>query len=63
MRLYDAQLELAGANQEKFVFGLHGFYNNVVSKVKKAGKQQEFAEFWELYPESKRKNASSSQNT
>lgn len=45
VRLYDAQLELAGANQEKFVFGLHGFYNNVVSKVKKAGKQREFAEF------------------
>lgn len=45
VRLYDAQLELAGANQEKFVFGLHAFYNGVVSKVKKAGKQQEFAEF------------------
>lgn len=45
VRLYDAQLELAGANPEKFVFSLHSFYNDIVSKVRKHNKQQEFVEF------------------
>lgn len=34
-RQYEAQLELAGANQERFVFGLHSFYNDLVAKVRK----------------------------
>lgn len=34
-RQYEAQLELAGANPERFVFGLHSFYNDLVAKVRK----------------------------
>jgi len=45
VRLYDAQLELAGVDPEKFIFGLHSFYNNVTSRVKKEGKLLEFAEY------------------
>lgn len=45
VKLYDSQLELAGANQEKFIFGLHSFYNNVSNKLKKENKYYEFAQF------------------
>lgn len=45
VKLYDAQIELAGAAPDKFVFGLHSFYNDVVSKVKKSGQYRELIEF------------------
>lgn len=34
-RQYESQLELAGANPERFVFGLHSFYNDLVAKVRR----------------------------
>ncbi len=34
-RQFEAQLELAGANPERFIFGLHSFYNDLVAKVRK----------------------------
>ena len=45
VRLFDAELELAGINQEKFIFDLHSFYNNVSNKIRKENKYQEFAEY------------------
>lgn len=45
VKLYDAQLELAGIDQDKFVFSLHSFYNSVSRKIRKEGKFREFAEF------------------
>lgn len=45
VRQYDAQLELAGANPDKFVFGLHSFYNTVTNRIRKEGRYVEFAEF------------------
>lgn len=45
VRLFDAELELAGINQEKFIFDLHPFYNNISNKIKKENKYQEFAEY------------------
>lgn len=45
VKLYDAQLELAGIDPDKFVFGLHRFYTSVSKKMRKEGKFREFAEF------------------
>lgn len=45
VRQYDAQIELAGAAPDKFVFGLHAFYNSIATQVKKNGTYREFAEF------------------
>lgn len=45
VKLYDAQLELAGIDQDNFVFSLHSFYNRVSTKIRKEGKFREFAEF------------------
>lgn len=45
VRLYEAQLELAGAAPDKFVFGLHGFYNDIAAKIKKSNRYRELAEF------------------
>lgn len=45
-RLYEAQIELAGANPEKFVFQLHSFYNDISSKIKKGNLYSEFFEFY-----------------
>lgn len=45
VRLFDAELELAGINQEKFIFDLHPFYNNISNKIRKENKYQEFAEY------------------
>lgn len=44
-RLYESQLELAKANEEKFVFGLHKFYNEAVHIIKKEDLYQPFFEF------------------
>lgn len=45
VRLYDSQLELAGIDPDKFVFGLHKFYNDIARELKKENKYYEFAQF------------------
>ncbi len=44
--LYENQIELAGANPEKFVFQLHKFYNDISNKIKKDNLYSEFFEFY-----------------
>ena len=45
-RAYEAQIELAGANPEKFVSGLHRFYNEMAQKIQR---QNLFDNFFEFY--------------
>ena len=45
-RLYEAEIELAGANPEKFFLTLHSFYNEVSNKIKKENLYQDFFEFY-----------------
>lgn len=45
IRLYDSQLELAALDQEKFIFGLHKFYNDISRELKTENKYYEFAQF------------------
>lgn len=45
IRLYDSQLELAALDQEKFIFGLHKFYNDISRELKEENKYYEFAQF------------------
>lgn len=45
-RPYEAQIELAGANPEKFFVGLHSFYNDISAKIKKNNLYQEFFEMY-----------------
>lgn len=45
IKMFDAELELAGADPEKFIFHLNSFYNDVSNKIKKENKYHEFAEF------------------
>lgn len=45
IRLYDSQLELAALDQEKFIFGLHKFYNGISRELKEENKYYEFAQF------------------
>lgn len=47
-RLYESQLELAGAAPEKFAKGLHKFYNEVSSKIKKNDLYEDFFDFVSL---------------
>lgn len=47
-RNYEAQLELACIDEEKFIFGLHKFYNNMAVKIKKENLWQEYFEFLAL---------------
>ena len=44
-RQIEGQLELAGANEEKFVLGLHAFYNNLSALIKKNHMEHEFCAF------------------
>lgn len=44
--LYESQIELAGANPEKFFVNLHSFYNEVSNKIKKNNLYQDFFEFY-----------------
>ena len=44
-RQIEEQLELAGANEEKFVLGLHAFYNNLSALIKKNHMEHEFCAF------------------
>ena len=43
--IYGTQLEIAWTNVDKFIFGLHSFYNNLARKVKKEHKEQSIADF------------------
>lgn len=45
-RAYEAQLELAGANPEKFAMGLHRFYNEMAHKIQKENQYDLFFEFY-----------------
>ena len=45
IRLFDSQLELAALDPEKFIFGLHKFYNDISRELKAEGKYYEFAQF------------------
>lgn len=47
-RLYESQLELAGAAPEKFAKGLHKFYNDVSNKIKKENRYADFFDFVSL---------------
>ena len=47
-RLYEAQLELAGAAPDKFAKGLHRFYNEVSIKIKKENLYADFFDFVSL---------------
>lgn len=44
-RQFESQLELAGANPERFVFGLHPFYNNFVAMVRREKRYGELFSF------------------
>ena len=44
-RLYEAQIELAGAAPEKFAKGLHKFFNEISSKIKKNALYEDFFDF------------------
>lgn len=43
--LYKSQLEIAWSDADKFVFGLHSFYNNLAGKIKKERKERDIADF------------------
>ena len=43
---YESQIELAGANPDKFVFGLHEFYTRMASKIRKEDLYDLFFEFY-----------------
>ena len=45
-RWYEAQLELAGANKEKFATGLHRFFTETAKKIQKNNLYDEFFEFY-----------------
>lgn len=45
-RAYEAQLELAGANPEKFAMSLHRFYNEMAHKIQKENQYDLFFEFY-----------------
>lgn len=47
-KLYEGQLELAGAAPDKFAKGLHKFYNEVSSKIHKENLYREFYDFLAL---------------
>lgn len=44
-RLYESQIELAGANPERFVKQLHKFYNDISAKIKKENLYSTFFAF------------------
>lgn len=46
IRAYDAQIELAAIDPEKFAYGLHKFYTDISAKIKKEGLYDEFFEFF-----------------
>jgi len=50
-REYEGQVELAGANPERFVFQLHKFYNDISFKIRKQSLYTEITEFLGAYVE------------
>ena len=45
-RAYEAQLELAGADPEKFALGLHQFFNKMANTIQKQNLYDNFFEFY-----------------
>lgn len=43
--IYREQLKIAWSDADRFLFGLHSFYNNLAMKVKKERKEQAIADF------------------
>lgn len=52
-RLYEAELELAGIDDEKFVKTLHKFFNNTARKIKEENLYQAFFEFLAIVSKSR----------
>jgi hypothetical protein len=50
-REYEKQVELAGANPERFVMGLHSFYNQISHKIRKNKLYSELMDFMGAYME------------
>ena|GEM_PF-727508 len=50
-REYEGQIELAGANPERFIFQLHKFYNEISNKIRKQNLYQEIVDFYGSYME------------
>ena len=48
-KAYEAQIELAGANEEKFIMGIHSFYNEITQKIRKQKQYQEIIDFMGAY--------------
>ncbi len=48
-RLYEAQLELAGADPDKFIKSLHAFYNKVTDLIKREDLYSDFFDFISLF--------------
>lgn len=44
-RLYESQVELAGANPDKFIKGLHSFFNSMAKRIKNASEYALFFDF------------------
>ena len=44
-RLYESQVELAGANPDKFIKGLHSFFNSMAKRIKN---ESEYALFFDF---------------
>ena len=47
-RLYEAQIELASIDEDKFIKGLHKFFNETAIRIKKENHYQEYFEFVSL---------------
>jgi len=50
-REFEKQIELAGANPERFVFQLHNFYNGISAKIKKGHLYSEIVDYLGAYTE------------
>jgi len=50
-REYEKQIELAGANPERFVFQIHSFFNDISAKVRKRNLYSEIVDYLGAYME------------
>ena len=48
---YEKQIELAGANPERFIFQLHSFYNAISAKIRKHNRYAEIIDYQSAYME------------
>lgn len=46
---YEAQIELASIDPEKFIFQLHPFYNSIAAKIRRDGMLEIFAQFMAVF--------------